>query len=206
MIAQDAYLARMRHTALLLTASALFAVVARAGCIVSPPPLPPPPLASPSLASPQAEGGIEPDAAPVDPAGWALLEGQATLTYDLYLEMSAQIAAVDGDGVELLDQVATPELVASVAEDLQLLRDGGSRIEGRPAVEAFGLLDDTGDRIVAHVCSDVSGVRVVDLADGTSHDAALGLSEVLVEFVMHEDGRMLVAGVTLVAEAERTCP
>ncbi|WP_206448076.1 hypothetical protein [Agrococcus sp. KRD186] len=212
---------RRRSPSSALAFAALTGIGLLAGCVALPPAVPPvepptqsptvPPTQSPAVpsAGPPAGSAAEPTHPPsseaLDDEAWAVLEPRAFGAYDIYLEL---VAGLTGDAAidrALLEQAATPEQVTWELDQRQQIAETGGRVEGRPRVESFAMLRDL-DAMVAHVCHDVSDLRLVLAETGEVVADGAHMRELLVGFAMAEDGRMLVSEVRQVAEGERTCP
>lgn len=217
------YLARMlrrRSRSSALAFAAIAGIGLLAGCVALPPEVPPvaPPIQSPAAppveppaglgAEPPAGSAAEPTHPPsseaLDDEAWAVLEPRAFGAYDIYLEL---VAGLTGDAAidrALLEQAATPEQVTWELDQRQQIAETGGRVEGRPRVESFAMLRDL-DAMVAHVCQDVSDLRLVLAETGEVVADGAHMRELLVSFAMAEDGRMLVSEVRQVLEHERNC-
>lgn len=142
---------------------------------------------------------------PESAAAWAELEVRAIAGYERYLELSAGLSGDAAADTALLEQVATPEHAAAVVTVHQSLADMDGRFEGQLRVESFELLEST-EAMYAHVCHDVSEVRVIQISTGDVLDDGAPLRELLIGFALTADGRMVVTAELPVAEHERTCP
>lgn len=81
----------------------------------------------------------------------------------------------------------------------------GGTVEGTLRIESLALLTGI-DTMNAHVCHDVSEQLLVDTASGEVLADGAPERELLIGFVMHAGGRMLVSQRLEVTEEERTCP
>ncbi|SFS11165.1 hypothetical protein SAMN04487783_1527 [Agrococcus baldri] len=134
-----------------------------------------------------------------------MLQARAFGSYDIYLELIAGLTGdAEGDRA-LLEQVATPEQVTWELDQRQQIAETGGRLDGRLQIESFAMLRDL-DAMYAHVCHDVGDLRLLVAESGEVVGDGAPMRELLVGFVMVEDGRLLVSDVRQVAETERTCP
>lgn len=134
-----------------------------------------------------------------------MLEMRALGAYDIYLGLMGGLAGDAATDLALLEQVATSEHAQHRIDERRSLSSMGGTVEGTLRIESFALL--TGIYTVhAHVCHGVSEQLLVDTASGEVLTDGAPERELLIGFVMHPDGRMLVSQRLDVTEEERTCP
>lgn len=192
------YCARMRR--LIQFVSASLATMLLTAC-VAPPQAPtissPPAAAAPTATAPTGLGA--PDRSE--------LEAEAASTWQLYLEVVGAAWRAPETTVRMFETVAGPNHAFNMAHYINRQRFEGSIIEGLPVSESFDLLRGV-DGIIAHVCSNTSEMREVDVASGATaslEDPDL-YREVLVVFARDDAGSLRVELWSPVEAHERTCP
>lgn len=124
-----------------------------------------------SDAAPSATATDEPIFASDEEALAAAVEA-----YEAYAEASAQIANAGGEGSDAITRLVTEEVNEVLQAEFAAVREGGLRTVGESIVYG-GVLEDRsetagGAEVVALLCRDVSGTRVIraDGSDATDAD------------------------------------